>query len=106
MQCLGEPRGKAGIRGDELLHLPWIAGDYDDVVISVILHRLKKGVQRLLAEVMGASGVLTRLFPWHVVDPGDVLLWANGPIELPGREHQERWRWHCAPLAEGDGAGR
>jgi len=55
---------------------------------------------------MGASGVLTRLFPWHVVDPGDVLLWANGPIELPGREHQERWRWHCAPLAEGDGAGR
>ena len=55
-----------------------------------------------------ASGVLARLFPWHVIDPGDdpwdVLLWANGRIELPGRERQERWRWHTPPLAEWDGA--
>ena len=55
-----------------------------------------------------ASAVLDRLFPWHVVEPGDdpwdVLLWANGRIELSGRDHQDRWRWHCAPLAEWDGA--
>ena len=56
-----------------------------------------------------AAGVLTRLFPWHDVDPDDdpweVLLWANGRIELPGRVRQVRWRWHCPPLSEWDGTG-
>jgi uncharacterized protein (TIGR03083 family) len=55
-----------------------------------------------------ASGVLARLFPWHAVgaaeDPWAVLLWANGRLDLPGRQHQERWRWHGPPLAEWDGA--
>jgi hypothetical protein len=32
------------------------------------------------------------------------LLWANGRVDLPGQERQTGWRWHCAPLAEWDGA--
>jgi uncharacterized protein (TIGR03083 family) len=55
----------------------------------------------------GLTGpVLARLFPWYepVPDPWTALLHANGRIDLPGRSHQiERWRWHCAPLAEWDG---
>jgi uncharacterized protein (TIGR03083 family) len=54
-----------------------------------------------------AAAVLARLFPWHAVgaddDPWEVLLWANGRIDLEGRPHQDRWRWHCAPVAEWDG---
>jgi Mycothiol maleylpyruvate isomerase N-terminal domain len=54
-----------------------------------------------------AASVLARLFPWHHVDAGetawDVLRWANGRIELPGRPRVGRWRWHCAPLREWDG---
>jgi len=56
-----------------------------------------------------AAGVLARLFPWHAQglddDPWQLLLWANGRIELPGRVRQSVWRWHCAPLSEWDGAG-
>jgi len=55
-----------------------------------------------------AASVLARLFPWHRVDVGeaawDVLRWANGRIELPGRPRVGRWRWHGAPLREWDGA--
>ncbi len=54
-----------------------------------------------------AAAVLRRLFPWHDAgddDPWEVLLWANGRRDLPGREHQARWRWHCPPLTEWDGA--
>jgi hypothetical protein len=55
-----------------------------------------------------AAAILARLFPWHRLgaadDPWRVLLWANGRVDLPGRERQVRWRWHCAPLAEWDGA--
>ena len=53
-----------------------------------------------------AAGVLRRLFPWHELgqdDPWEVLLWANGRRDLRGRDHQTRWRWQCAPLAEWDG---
>jgi uncharacterized protein (TIGR03083 family) len=52
------------------------------------------------------EGVLARLFPWHAVnddDAWDVMLWANGRIDLPGREPQRRWRWHTPPLREWDG---
>ena len=56
-----------------------------------------------------AAAVLARLFPWHALgpddDPWELLLWANGRIEVPGRARQGRWRWHCAPLSEWDGAG-
>jgi hypothetical protein len=56
-----------------------------------------------------AAGILARLFPWHSVgvddDPWEVLLWANGRIDVPDRAHQGRWRWHCAPLSEWDGMG-
>ena len=56
-----------------------------------------------------ADGVLARLFPWHAREPDDdpwqLLLWANGRIELPGRVRQSVWRWHCAPLSEWDGTG-
>jgi hypothetical protein len=55
-----------------------------------------------------AAAVLARLFPWHRLGPDDdpwrALLWANGRVALSGRERQVRWRWHCAPLAEWDGA--
>ena len=54
-----------------------------------------------------AADVLTRLFPWHAQevddDPWQLLLWANGRMELPGRVRQSVWRWHCAPLSEWDG---
>ena len=56
-----------------------------------------------------ASAVRERLFPWHVVRPGEdpwrVLLWANGRTDLEGRPRQVGWRWHCAPLSEWDGTG-
>ncbi len=56
-----------------------------------------------------AAAVLDRLFPWHTVEPDDdpweLLLWANGRIELPGRDRQKVWRWYCAPLSEWDGSG-
>ena len=52
-----------------------------------------------------AARVLARLFPWHPADrdPWEVLLWANGRIDLPGLPVQRDWRWHCAPLADWDG---
>ena len=54
-----------------------------------------------------AADVLARLFPWHARGPDDdpwqMLLWANGRIELAGRSPQRKWRWHCAPLSEWDG---
>jgi hypothetical protein len=52
-----------------------------------------------------AARVLARLFPWHStqLDPWQALLWANGRVDLPGREHQRGWRWHVAPLDEWDG---
>jgi hypothetical protein len=56
-----------------------------------------------------AEAVLARLFPWHPVgpddDPWELLLWANGRVDVGGRAHQSRWRWHCAPLSEWDGTG-
>ncbi|HWH31102.1 MAG TPA: DinB family protein [Egibacteraceae bacterium] len=57
-----------------------------------------------------AALVLARLFPW--VEPGDgerawdLLRWANGRTELPGRARLgPDWWWHCAPLDEWDGSG-
>ena len=45
----------------------------------------------------------------HAVSPGDdpweLLLWANGRVELPGLIRQDVWRWQRAPLSEWDGAG-
>lgn len=47
-----------------------------------------------------AAAVLARLYPQHEVgdDPWRTLLWANGRIDLGGRDRQTRWRWHSAPL--------
>ena len=52
-----------------------------------------------------SRATLQRLFPWAPtdVDPWQALLWANGRVDLPGRQRQAGWRWHCAPLAEWDG---
>lgn len=52
-----------------------------------------------------SRATLRRLFPWAPTDtdPWRTLLWANGRADLPGRERQATWRWHCAPLAEWDG---
>lgn len=49
-----------------------------------------------------AAAVLHRMFPWAPtdIDPWQALLWANGRLDLPGREHQSDWRWHCAPLSD------
>ena len=70
---------------------------------------MRRGVSAvsLPPDVRLASGVMARLFPWHDAepDPWAALLWANGRIDLAGRPHQERWRWHCEPLSEWDGAG-
>lgn len=51
------------------------------------------------------ESVLHRMFPWAPTDtdPWQALLWANGRLDLPGRERQSGWRWHCAPLSEWDG---
>jgi len=53
-----------------------------------------------------ADAVLARLFPWAPAngDPAAALRWATGRTLLPGREPVTSWRWHCAPLAEWDGA--
>jgi hypothetical protein len=60
---------------------------------------------RFVPDLELAGRVLARLFPWH--DPGSdawqALLWANGRIDLPGRQNQTGWTWHCAPLADWDG---
>ena len=52
-----------------------------------------------------AEAVLRRLFPWVDVedDPWQLVLWANGRIELDRRPRLTGWRWHCAPLDEWDG---
>lgn len=49
-----------------------------------------------------AEATLRRMFPWAPADtdPWPTLLWANGRLDLPGRDRQSRWRWHCAPLSE------
>ncbi|MGH9169883.1 MAG: maleylpyruvate isomerase N-terminal domain-containing protein [Acidimicrobiales bacterium] len=55
-----------------------------------------------------AARTIRRLFPWHSPgsDPWETLLWANGRVFLDGRTSQDGWVWHCAPLAEWDGAPR
>ncbi|MFZ0667946.1 MAG: maleylpyruvate isomerase N-terminal domain-containing protein [Acidimicrobiales bacterium] len=52
-----------------------------------------------------AQETLRRLFPWAPddVDPWLALKWANGRIELEGRDRLSKWSWHCAPLEEWDG---
>ncbi|ACZ86151.1 maleylpyruvate isomerase N-terminal domain-containing protein [Streptosporangium roseum] len=53
-----------------------------------------------------SEATLRRLFPWapHGADPWRTLLWANGRADLSGHPRRREWRWHCAPLAEWDGA--
>jgi hypothetical protein len=50
-----------------------------------------------------STATLRRLFPWAPADgdPWQVLLWANGRIDLPGQERQTPWRWHCARWRSG-----
>jgi len=51
--------------------------------------------------------VLRRLFPWAPAEgeSWQRLQWANGRVDLPGASRvSPRWMWHCAPLAEWDGA--
>ena len=52
-----------------------------------------------------AARTLARLFPWAPADaePWPGLLWANGRVDLPGRDRQRNWTWHCAPLSEWTG---
>ena len=90
-----DPDGFAAMACDELL----VHGDDAARGLGVAFPR----DDRLAADVLG------RLFPWHEIGRGDaawdVLLWANGRIELPGRPSVDRWRWHVAPLSEWDGSG-
>jgi uncharacterized protein (TIGR03083 family) len=87
-----DPSGFAAMACDELLvHA-------DDAARGL-------GVDRPRDERL-AGAVLARLYPWHDVgddDPWQVLLWANGRTDLPGRAFQTRWPWHCQPLSEWDG---
>jgi hypothetical protein len=56
-----------------------------------------------------AARIVARLFPWAPRDvaPWAALRWATGRAALPGRERLGNdWYWHCAPLAEWDGAIR
>ncbi len=53
--------------------------------------------------------ILARIFPWAPTDgdPWASLRWAAGRAALPDRERLgPDWYWHCAPLAEWDGAIR
>jgi uncharacterized protein (TIGR03083 family) len=89
-----DPAGFAAMACDELL----VHGDDAARGLGVSF-----GTDRRLA-----AGVLSRVFPWHALGPGEdpwgVLLWANGRRDLPGRDRQDRWRWHTPPLSEWDGA--
>lgn len=56
-----------------------------------------------------AARIRARIFPWAPadIDPWDALRWAAGRAALPDRERLgPDWYWHCAPLAEWDGAIR
>jgi hypothetical protein len=69
-----------------------------------------------IAEGLGASldpdrgtcrAVLTRLFPQTPedltsTDPWETLQWATGRLSLPGHQQLQHWRWHGAPLDEGE----
>lgn len=48
------------------------------------------------------DAVLQRLFPGIApsADPWPQLQWANGRIDLDGRQRLSKWKWHCAPLDE------
>jgi uncharacterized protein (TIGR03083 family) len=50
--------------------------------------------------------VVQRIFPWVTVDddPWAALRFANGREALDGIEPRRKWKWHCAPLAEWNGA--
>ncbi|HVX42431.1 MAG TPA: maleylpyruvate isomerase N-terminal domain-containing protein [Mycobacteriales bacterium] len=87
-----DPSGFAAMACDELL---------------VHTHDVARGLGRdFQPDADRAGRILARLFPWHEAgaDPWRTLLWANGRLDLPGRPNQKGWRWHCAPLAEWDGA--
>lgn len=86
-----DPSGFAAMACDELL---------------VHTHDAARGLGRRFSPDPGlAARVLARLFPWH--DPGDdpwqTLLWANNRVDLPGRQDQDGWAWHPAPLEDWDG---
>ncbi|WP_299536570.1 VOC family protein [uncultured Streptomyces sp.] len=51
--------------------------------------------------------VLARLFPDAPADADrwTVLLWSTGRADLPGRDRVTSWKWHGAPLGEGERAG-
>lgn len=56
-----------------------------------------------------AGRILRRLFPWAPTDddPWQTLRWASGRAALADRPRLvPDWYWHCAPLAEWDGAVR
>lgn len=56
-----------------------------------------------------SARILARIFPWAPmdIDPWTSLRWAAGRDALPDRERLgPDWYWHCAPLAEWDGAIR
>ncbi|GLZ42993.1 maleylpyruvate isomerase N-terminal domain-containing protein [Actinokineospora sp. NBRC 105648] len=88
---LADPTGFAGMACDEILvHTR-------DAAVGL-------GVE-FTPDRAHARATLDRLFPWAPPgdDPWQTLLWANGRVELPGRERLTDWRWHCAPLSEWDG---
>jgi len=56
-----------------------------------------------------AAKIVARIFPWTPagVPAWAALRWSAGRAALPGHPRQdEHWDWHCAPLAEWDGASQ
>jgi hypothetical protein len=86
-----DPSGFAAMACDELL-----VHTYDAASGLKLTFRPNLGL---------AERVLARLFPWHEgsENPWQMLLWIQGRTDLPGRSHQDHWKWHCAPLEEWSG---
>ena len=55
MDVLVEAGFQPGVRGDEALHRPGIARDYDHQLVAVVLHCLEQGFDGLAAEVVFAA---------------------------------------------------
>jgi hypothetical protein len=93
------PAGLADVSG-------WIGMGCEEILLHTDDIALGLGIQFRPPHDL-VRPVLTRLFPWAPtdVDAWAALRWAAGRAGLPERERLgPDWYWHCAPLADWDGA--